>query len=171
MTNPTILSVFFSILFPLTCFSQTSQTTTVADAIDTAKKADEVIAVWKGDPPGPKRELDAEKDFTKPTDRLIAGKRIIKLGNVSAPQLHVFQAPAETRNGSAVVICPGGGFHILAWDLEGTEVAKWLNSLGVTAIVLKYRVPTYDQNPVWMAPVQDAQRAISLVRSHPIDWN
>ncbi len=168
MTKPTILSVFFSILFPLTGFCQTE---TVAEALGTAEQADEVIAVWNNEPPGLKRELDAEKDFTKPTDRLIAGQRIIKLGNVSAPQLHVFHAPTETRNGSAVVICPGGGFHILAWDLEGTEVAKWLNSLGVTAIVLKYRVPTHNQNPAWKPPVQDTQRAISLVRAQAENWN
>lgn len=69
-----------------------------------------------------------------------------------------------------MVICPGGGFSILAWDLEGTEVAEWLNTLGVTGIVLKYRVPTRDHNPVWLAPVQDAQRALSLVRSRASEW-
>jgi acetyl esterase/lipase len=68
------------------------------------------------------------------------------------------------------VICPGGGFSILAWDLEGTEVAEWLNTLGVTGIVLKYRVPTRDRDPVWLAPVQDAQRALSLTRSRAAEW-
>jgi acetyl esterase/lipase len=69
-----------------------------------------------------------------------------------------------------VVICPGGGFNILAWDLEGTEVAEWLNSIGVTAIVVKYRVPTARQPVRWLAPVQDAQRALSLVRAKAGEW-
>jgi acetyl esterase/lipase len=63
------------------------------------------------------------------------------------------------------VICPGGGFNILAWDLEGIEVAKWFNSIGVTAAVVKYRVPTNRLKVPWQGPVQDTQRAISLLRS------
>ena len=70
-----------------------------------------------------------------------------------------------------MVICPGGGFNLLAWDLEGTEVAKWLNGLGVTGIVVKYRTPTRDQPKKWLMPVQDTQRAISLVRQHAPEWN
>jgi acetyl esterase/lipase len=132
--------------------------------------ADTVLNLWPDQPPGEAMEVGPEKDFTKPTDRLIAGRRIIKLGNVTTPQIHVFQ-PEPTRNtGASVVICPGGGFHILAWDLEGTEVAEWLNSIGVTAVVLKYRVPTADQDPRWLAPVQDAQRAIRLTRHHADAW-
>jgi len=63
------------------------------------------------------------------------------------------------------VICPGGGFNILAWDLEGTEVAKWFKSIGVTAAVVKYRVPTNRLQVPWQSSVQDTQRAISLLRS------
>jgi acetyl esterase/lipase len=115
-------------------------------------------------------DVGPEKDFTKPTDRLIAGRRIIKLGNVRAPQIHVYRPETSVSNGAAVVICPGGGFSILAWDLEGTEVAQWLNSIGVTGIVLKYRVPTRDRDPSWLAPTQDAQRAIRLTRRHAASW-
>jgi acetyl esterase/lipase len=107
---------------------------------------------------------------TKDTDALIAGRRIIKLGNVTTPQAHVFLAPENVRTGASVVICPGGGFHILAWDLEGVEVAQWLNKLGITAVVLKYRVPTASQDPRWFAPAQDTQRTVSLVRHHAKDW-
>lgn len=131
---------------------------------------DEVIDLWPGTPPGPARETGLESDRTKPTDNKVAGKRLIRLGNVSVPQAHVFLPPADKRNGSAVVVCPGGGFSILAWDLEGTEVAEWLNSIGVTAIVLKYRVPTRGIDPKWLLPVQDAQRTISLVRSRAEKW-
>ncbi len=135
-----------------------------------AKPADQVLAVWPDAPPGDSRKLASERDFTKPADRLIAGRRIIKLGNVAQPEAHLYLPPAEKRNGAAVVVCPGGGFHILAWDLEGTEVAEWLNSIGVTAIVLKYRVPTHGVEPPWLPPVQDAQRTISLVRAHADQW-
>ncbi len=129
-----------------------------------------VLNLWPDRPPGETKELPAEADQTKPGDKLIAGRRIIKLGNVSIPQIAVYQPPPERANGAAVVICPGGGHHILAYDLEGTEVAEWLNSIGVTGIVLKYRVPFRDPDRRWLAAVQDAQRAMSLVRGHASEW-
>ena len=107
---------------------------------------------------------------TKDTDKLIAGHRIIKLGNVTSPEAHVYLPPKNKQTGAAVVICPGGGFSILAWALEGTEVAQWLNTLGVAGIVLKYCVPTRDQDPRWKAPVQDTQRTMSLVRHNAKKW-
>lgn len=129
-----------------------------------------VLNLWPGRPPGDTKELPPEGDQTKPTDKLIAGRRIIKLGNVSTPQIAVYRPTSVPANGAAVVICPGGGHHILAYDLEGTEVAEWLNTLGVTGIVLKYRVPFRDPERRWSAAVQDAQRAMSLVRSHATEW-
>ena len=128
------------------------------------------INVWPGQPPGETNELPPEVDQTKPADKLIAGRRIIKLGNVSAPQLTVFRAPKEKDTGASVVICPGGGHSILAYDLEGTEVATWLNSIGVTGILLKYRVPFRDPEKRWLAAVQDGQRAMSLARSKAVEW-
>jgi len=138
--------------------------------ITVAEEPDHVLKVWPDTPPGEKIEVGPEQDFTKGSDKLIAGRRIIKLGNVTSPEAHVFLPPANLRTGASVVICPGGGFSILAWDLEGTEVAQWLNTLGVSAIVLKYRVPTRDQTPRWMAATQDTQRTMSLVRHHAEDW-
>lgn len=135
-----------------------------------ADQPDHVINLWPGEPPGENRKLGPEQDLTKDSDKLIAGRRIIKLGNVSTPQAHVYLPPVNRRTGASVVICPGGGFSILAWDLEGTEVAQWLNTLGVAGIVLKYRVPTGNQDPRWLAPVQDAQRTVSLVRHHAKEW-
>ncbi len=128
------------------------------------------LNVWPGKPPGETKELPPEADQTKPQDRLIAGRRIIKLGNVSTPQLAVYRPSKAKDTGAAVVICPGGGHHILAYDLEGTEVAEWLNEIGVTGIVLKYRVPFRDPDKRWLAAVQDAQRAMSLVRSKASEW-
>lgn len=129
-----------------------------------------VLNVWPGTPPGDTATLPPEADLTKDTDKLIAGRRIIKTGNVTTPQLAVYRPAKEKDTGASVIICPGGGFNILAYDLEGTEVATWLNSLGVTGIVLKYRVPSRDPKQAWLAPVQDAQRAVSLVRAHAAEW-
>jgi acetyl esterase/lipase len=129
-----------------------------------------VLNVWPGTPPGDTATLPPEADLTKDTDKLIAGRRIIKLGNVTTPQLAVYRPAKEKDTGASIIICPGGGFNILAYDLEGTEVATWLNSLGVTGIVLKYRVPSRDPKQGWLAPVQDAQRAVSLVRAHAAEW-
>jgi len=129
-----------------------------------------VLDLWPGSPPGETKKLPPEADKTKPGDRLIAGHRVIRLGNVSRPQIAVYRPAKDKANGAAVVICPGGGHHILAYDLEGTEVAQWLNSIGVTAIVLKYRVPFRDREKRWRAAVQDAQRAMSLVRSKAAEW-
>ena len=162
MNKETIILIAFAILFPANVFAQVE---------NPKRKADEVIKLWATDPPGAERNLGPERDMSKPGERKKAGRPVIRLGNVATPQLHVFHAPEDVANGSAVVICPGGGFHILAWDLEGTEVAQWLNTIGVTAIVLKYRVPTSKLEPKWDLPVQDAQRAISYVRAKAKSWN
>lgn len=146
-----------------------------------------MLDLWPDDRmPGPAPMVEGdERDLTKPEDKLIAGERIIKLGHVSTPQVHVYLPPSDKANGSAVVICPGGGFSILAWDLEGTEVAEWLNELGVAAIVLKYRVPTRQHGEDLVSaptsdslkmpkgelgPVMDAQRALSLTRANAEAW-
>ena len=131
-----------------------------------------VMKLWgERRPPGTIHTRGAEGDLTKATDDLIAGQRIIKLGNVTSPELHIFPRDEGTVGDAAVIVCPGGGFSILAWDLEGLEVAKWLNSIGVTVGVLKYRVPTNKLANVWKAPVQDTQRAISLMRNVSGDFD
>ncbi len=141
-----------------------------------------ILKLWPGEIPGPAAKASGpETDLTKPEDKLIAGRRIIKLGNVSAPELHVFLPGQEKANGGAVVICPGGGFSILAWDLEGTEAAEWLNGLGFAAAVLKYRVPTRPHGEALNAegtaplvaagPLMDAQRAMSLLRARAAEWS
>src|SRR5688572_32590413 len=93
--------------------------------------------------------------------------------NVKTPTITVFPAPKEKNTGAAIVICPGGGYWNLAWDLEGEEVAAWLNKAGVNAFVLKYRVPRRAGQPERLpapGPLLDAQRAISLVRSRAGEW-
>ena len=122
--------------------------------------------IWPGEAPGEIVDLPPEIDLTEPTDKLIAGERIIKLHNVSVPTVTIYRPDPAIDTKTAVIIAPGGGHWILAMDLEGTEVAEWLNTLGVTGIVLKYRVPGEARNPEkkWLSSVQDGQRAMSLVR-------
>jgi len=92
------------------------------------------------------------------------------LSNVTVPTLTVYPAPETRRNGASVIVCPGGGYHILAFSHEGKDVCKWLNTLGVTAGLLKYRVPRRKNLEKHHAPLQDAQRAISLMRSRSSEW-
>lgn len=129
------------------------------------------IPLWPQLAPGDAAPTEVEKDLSAPTDGLVAGKRLIRLGNVSQPTVTFYPAPRRKSNGAAVLVCPGGGYHILAMDLEGTEVCEWLNSIGVSAALLKYRVPVRKDRERYAAPLQDAQRAMSLVRQHATEWN
>ena len=135
-----------------------------------------VVAVWPGPAPDESGDIGAEKvrmspklerkqvEVTEPT-RLVT--------NVTKPTLTVYRPAPDRDTGTAVLICPGGGYWDLYWQLEGEEVAAWLNSLGVTGVILKYRVPRRpDEVKTEPArrPLQDAQRAVSLVRSKADDW-
>jgi acetyl esterase/lipase len=129
-----------------------------------------VVNLWPEKPPGESVKVGEEKDLTKPTEGKVAGRRVIRLGNVSTPTLTVYRPASNKSTGTAVIVCPGGGYHILALDLEGTEVCDWLNSLGVTAVLLKYRVPASKERGGRRISLQDAQRALSLVRSKVKEW-
>jgi acetyl esterase/lipase len=132
--------------------------------------ADAPIRLWEGNAPGEIGPVGEEKDQSKPGQGLVAGKPVIRLGNVTDPMIEVYRAPADKNTGTAVVVCPGGGYNILAYDLEGKEVCEWLNSQGVTGILLKYRVPAKRDTPRQAAPLQDAQRAMSMVRHRAKEW-
>lgn len=125
------------------------------------------INLWPGVAPGETGDIGPEGLLPA---RPNATKKIDRLGNVSVPTMTVYQPPADKRTGTTVVVCPGGGYSILAMDLEGTEVCEWLNSIGVTAVLVKYRVPRRKNRPKHEAPLQDAQRAVSIVRSRAEEW-
>jgi len=134
--------------------------------------AAEVIDLWPGAPPAWVGTSEPERDTSDKHGPLVAGKSVIRLGHVSKPQLHVY--PVDTGGpigqsksfaSTMVIICPGGGYRILAWDLEGTEIAERFNALGFSAAVVKYRVPTSETDQAWLPPVQDIQRAVSTLRS------
>jgi acetyl esterase/lipase len=122
------------------------------------------IPLWPGNVPGDKGVLPPETTATQPNENP-TGRPILIVSNVSNPTITVYQPDPAKRTGAAVLVCPGGGYNILAWDLEGTEVCAWLNSIGVTGILLKYRVPRREGLEKHTAPLQDAQRALGLVRS------
>lgn len=148
------LSVLFAMLASGVCWS-----------------APAVLDLWPGTPPGDSgfTTTQPEKDTTKPSDNMVAGKSVIRLGNVSKPTITIYPAPSSAKPAPAVIVCPGGGYHILAMDLEGTEVCEWLNSIGVTGVLLKYRVPTREGDDKHAAPLRDAQRAISIIRHRSKD--
>jgi acetyl esterase/lipase len=135
-----------------------------------------VVALWPGKAPEEPGGIGAETvrmspklgrkqvEVTEPT-RLVT--------NVTKPTLTIYRPAKDKDTGTAVVICPGGGYWNLYWQLEGEEVAAWLNSLGVTGIILKYRVPRRPDEPKGepaRRPLQDAQRAIRLIRSKAKEW-
>jgi acetyl esterase/lipase len=101
------------------------------------------------------------REAVKPSE----GDNIIRLTDINIPSMTVYKAAAESPT-PAVLVCPGGGYWILAIDLEGTEIAQWLNSIGVTAVVLKYRVPNNRDGAF-----ADVQRTMSLIRHNAEEWN
>jgi acetyl esterase/lipase len=128
------------------------------------------LPLWPNGAPGAIANPPAEVDMSKPTDNLIAGKPLVRLGNVSNPTLTLY-APEGTATRPAVVVFPGGGYQILAIDLEGTEVCDWLNSINVACVLVKYRVPNTGPYPKSAAALQDAQRALGMVRQHASEWH
>jgi acetyl esterase/lipase len=137
----------------------------VLGSVAAAAEKPRVLDVWPDKAPGETSEVGKET--------MTDSNHVKRITNVTQPTLTVFRPAKDKDTGAAVVIAPGGGYAILAWDLEGTEVAEWLNSIGVTGVVLKYRVPRRPGTPNDVAPPQaemDAQRAISLVRSKAKEW-
>ncbi len=121
-----------------------------------------VIDLWPGKVPGETAEPVEEP---KPGE-----KGIRRITSVSRPTIIVSRPPQEKDTGAAVIVCPGGGYRILAAEHEGTDVAAWLTSIGMTAVLLKYRVPQRPGDGENRLPLQDAQRALSVVRTRSAEW-
>ncbi len=99
-------------------------------------------------------------------------KDILYIRNVQNPEIAVYLPAGRHATGDAVIICPGGGYHVLAYDWEGVDIASWFNSKGIAAIVLKYRLPVSNSIIVrHEAPLQDVQRAMRMVRHYADEWN
>lgn len=130
----------------------------------------QVIDVWPGKTPGD-MGIRGEETSRIHQSPLVGPTKLIT--NVTKPTLTIYPAPKETNTGTAMVICPGGGYWDLYWELEGEEVAAWLNSQGMTGIILKYRCPRRPgdvKGEPPLGPQLDAQRAVSLVRSRAAEW-
>ncbi len=133
------------------------------------------VQIWPGTVPDARPITGPETTKIDATE-LVAGKPWLYINNVSRPTMTVY-SPKEKNTGAAVVVFPGGGYQILAIDLEGTEVCDWLTSKGITCVLLKYRVPgegklpksgPYPESP---EALEDAQRTLGLVRVHAAEWH
>jgi len=133
------------------------------------------VPIWPGAGPDEQRVTGPENMATD-TKELVAGRPWVYVGNVSRPTMTVY-SPIGKNTGAAVVVFPGGGYQILAIDLEGTEVCDWLKSKGMTCVLLKYRVPGEGQYPKSgpypdsPTALEDAQRTVGLVRFHAAEWH
>jgi acetyl esterase/lipase len=120
----------------------------------------EMIYLWPEKVPGEMKEKQPPVIAASENDN------ILRYSEVTNPAVEVFLPDPSIKNGSAVIVCPGGGYQILAYDLEGTEIAAWLNRLGYTAFVLQYRIPDKKAGAL-----QDVQRAIRIIRNNSKKWN
>lgn len=140
------------------------------------------IPIWAGAAPDSQPVAGPEIAITTGKNDLVAGRPWISVERVSKPTMTVY-SPTEKNTGAAVVVFPGGGYEILAIDLEGTEVCDWMTSKGITCVLLKYRVPgeggypkpapypksgPYPESPI---ALEDAQRTLGLVRLHAAEWH
>jgi acetyl esterase/lipase len=152
MKNNSGVKLVLSLLFLANSFSGFSQ--------------NQEIPLWQNIP-GAIKSIDYKEEITKSDDGVISG-----LNKVSQPTLSVFLADQSSNNGTAVIICPGGGYTHLAINKEGYKIAKWFNSFGISAFVLKYRMPSdLTMKDKTIGPLQDAQEAIRMVRRNATKWH
>src|SRR5215475_7848816 len=107
------------------------------------------VPIWPGTPPNARPTTGREVATTRTKDHFVGGRPWTYIGNVSVPTMTIY-SPTRKNTGAAVVVFPGGGYQILAIDLEGTEVCDWLTAKGITCVLLKYRVP--NSGPTWNQP-------------------
>jgi acetyl esterase/lipase len=143
---------------------------TLLAAALTAADAPPTLDLWPGTAPGEKGNVPPEV-FGDP--KAPPGTPVKSVTNVTKPTITVYKPEASVNTGAAIIIAPGGGYKNLSWENEGTKVAKWCQSIGVTGVLLKYRVPRRPDQPQDQPPIgalQDAQRAVSLVRANAKEW-
>jgi acetyl esterase/lipase len=129
-------------------------------SINSFSQKNDLIYLWPGKVPGETKEKQP------PVMDAARNDNVVRFAEVTNPAIEIFPASPAKNNKSAVIICPGGAYRILAYDKEGTEIAEWLNKLGYSAFVLQYRIPDKREGAL-----QDAQRAIRLVKMNAAKWN
>jgi acetyl esterase/lipase len=134
-----------------------------------AARAQQTLPLWPHGTPEPPQTAEPETDSGKPVSSFPAGHVATSLANVTVPTLTVYP-PHHDNNGAAAIVFPGGGYTHLAWTKEGTATCDWLNALGMTCLLVKYRVPE-PHYPQSYADLEDAQQAIRLARAHAADWH
>jgi acetyl esterase/lipase len=130
-----------------------------------AAQGNKAIGVWPGKAPDEPAGIEVKK-----AEAVTGPDGVIRIPYVDTPELIHFPADPKKATGTCIIVCPGGGYGKLAWNKEGTEIAIWLNTLGVEAVALKYRVPRRDRVKPHPWPLQDLQRSIRLVRSKAAEW-
>jgi acetyl esterase/lipase len=129
------------------------------------------LLLWPNGNPEPSKVVGPEVDPTTAADRMVSGKPTVRVTNVSKPTLAVYLPDAARNTGAAALVFPGGGYEHLAYQHEGTEVCTWLNSIGVSCMLVKYRVPEKGQFPENVEDMEDAQQAMRLTRAHATEWH
>lgn len=124
------------------------------------------IQLWPGAAPGSENIQMDEKIVERSNDTNFQNRAI---SQITHPSIEVFIP--EFQNGMSLLICPGGAYSYLTYDIEGVDIAKWLNSIGITAFILKYRLPGEGHTNSKDVPLQDAQRALRIIRYNADDWN
>lgn len=155
-------AALFLLLSILTCSSALAQQSTVVANI--APQPSESIPLWADLAPGETTQESGTQLPSRPTD----SPTITRVEKITRPTLDVFLA--KQPNGTAVVILPGGGFRYVVPDLEGSEAAAWLNDLGISVFVLRYRTTENGATEPWKRPLQDSQRAVRMLRARAADW-
>lgn len=130
-----------------------------------------VLPLWPHATPEPAQTTEPEHDVTTDKDAFISGHRTARLTNVTKPTLSVYPPTGGKNTGAAALVFPGGAYIRLAWDGEGTDACDWLNSLGMTCLLVKYRVPEKGRYPDNPADLEDAQQAMRLARAHATEWH
>ena len=125
------------------------------------------ILLFPDGAPGETTKMKQKDDLS---GNKVAGCPVLRISDVSEPTLTFFPAPADNNSGATIIVNPGGGYNILAYNLEGTEICKRFNSHGVNCVLVKYRVPRREGLEKHQAPLQDLQRAIAYTRSHAGEW-
>lgn len=136
------------------------------------------VPIWPGKAPDPRPVKETEFALSSGTSFLVAGKSATEVDNVTQPTMTIY-SPKGKNTGAAVTVFPGGGFYVLAIDLEGTEACDWLTSKGITCVLLKYRVPDsgphddagHQRYPKAPMALEDAQRTMRLIRFHAAEYH
>jgi len=144
---------------------------TLLAAATIASAQQTTMPLWPNGTPEAKGAEVPNKEFKEPGTRIVAGRSLNYVKEVSKPTLTVYRPSSAKDTGAALLVFPGGAYQRLAYDLEGTEACDWLNSLGMTCVLVKYRVPFDAHYPDVVEDLEDAQQAMRITRSHAAEWH